>query len=183
MGRSTSLPPHLAYKPSDIEWLGDVPAHWEVVQLGRIGRFSKGSGGTKADEVPEGVPCIRYGDLYTSHRFHIRASRSCVSEAVALNYTPLRYGDILFAGSGETIEEIGKSAVNLIDQPACCGGDVILFGLKERSTPGSPVMPLAVPSPSIKSRVWDVVSQSCTYMATNSRICGWPSRRSPNNAP
>lgn len=45
----------------------------------------------------------------------------------ALNYTPLRYGDILFAGSGETIEEIGKSAVNLIEQPACCGGDVILF--------------------------------------------------------
>ena len=121
------LPPYPAYKPSGVEWLGDVPAHWEAVQLGRIGRFSKGSGGTKADEVPEGVPCIRYGDLYTSHKFHIRASRSCVSETDALNYTPLRHGDILFAGSGETIEEIGKSAVNLIDQPACCGGDVILF--------------------------------------------------------
>ena len=125
------MSPHLksypAYKPSGVDWLGDVPAHWEAVQLGRIGRFSKGSGGTKADEVPEGVPCIRYGDLYTSHRFHTRASRSCVSETDALNYTPLRYGDILFAGSGETIEEIGKSAVNLIDQPACCGGDVILF--------------------------------------------------------
>ncbi len=121
------LPPYPAYKPSGLDWLGDVPAHWDLVQLGRIGRFSKGSGGTKADEVPEGVPCIRYGDLYTSHKFHIRASRSCVSETDALNYTPLRYGDILFAGSGETIEEIGKSAVNLIDQPACCGGDVILF--------------------------------------------------------
>ena len=116
-----------AYKPSGVDWLGDVPAHWEVVQLGRIGRFSKGSGGTKADEVPEGVSCIRYGDLYTSHKFHIRASRSCVSETDALNYTPLRYGDILFAGSGETIEEIGKSAANLIEQSACCGGDVILF--------------------------------------------------------
>ena len=121
------LQPYPAYKPSGLDWLGDVPAHWDLVQLGRIGRFSKGSGGTKADEVPEGVPCIRYGDLYTSHKFHIRASRSCVSETDALNYTPLRYGDILFAGSGETIEEIGKSAVNLIDQPACCGGDVILF--------------------------------------------------------
>ena len=121
------LPTYPAYKASGVEWLGDVPAHWEVVQLGRIGRFSKGSGGTKADEVPEGVPCIRHGDLYTSHRFHIRASRACVSETDALNYTPLRYGDILFAGSGETIEEIGKSAVNLIEQPACCGGDVILF--------------------------------------------------------
>ena len=121
------LNPDVPLKPSGVDWLGDVPAHWEVVQLGRIGRFSKGSGGTKADEVPEGIPCIRYGDLYTSHRFHIRASRSCVSETDALNYTPLRYGDILFAGSGETIEEIGKSAANLIEQSACCGGDVILF--------------------------------------------------------
>jgi len=121
------LPPYPDYKPSDVEWLGDVPVHWEVVQLGRIGRFCKGSGGTKADGVPEGVPCIRYGDLYTSHKYHIRASRSCVSEIDASKYTPLRYGDILFAGSGETLEEIGKSAVNLIEQPACCGGDVILF--------------------------------------------------------
>ena len=124
---NTNLPPYPAYKPSGVDWLGNVPAYWKVEQLGRIGRFSKGSGGTKADEVPEGVPCIRYGDLYTSHKFHIRASRSCVSEADSLDYTPLRYGDILFAGSGETIEEIGKSAVNLIEQPACCGGDVILF--------------------------------------------------------
>ncbi len=121
------LPSYADYKPTGFEWLGDVPTHWEMVQLGRIGKFSKGSGGTKADEVPEGVPCIRYGDLYTSHKFHIHDSRSCVTETAALNYTPLRYGDVLFAGSGETIEEIGKSAVNLIEQPACCGGDVILF--------------------------------------------------------
>ena len=121
------LDPDVPLKPSGVDWLGDVPAHWEVAQLGRIGRFSKGSGGTKADEVPEGVPCIRYGDLYTSHKYHIRASRSFVTEMDAPNYTPIRYGDILFAGSGETIEEIGKSAVNLIVQPACCGGDVILF--------------------------------------------------------
>ncbi len=25
-----TLKPYPAYKPSDIEWLGDVPAHWEV---------------------------------------------------------------------------------------------------------------------------------------------------------
>jgi len=65
--------------------------------------------------------------LYTSHKYHIRASRAFVTETDALNYTSIRYGDILFAGSGETIEEIGKSAVNLIEQPARCGGDVILF--------------------------------------------------------
>ena len=33
----------------------------------------------------------------------------------------------MFAASGETAEEIGKSAVNLIQGPVYCGGDVILF--------------------------------------------------------
>ncbi len=42
---------------------------------------------------------------------------------------PLQYGDILFAGSGETIEEIGKSVVNLLTSEAYCGGDVIILRL------------------------------------------------------
>ena len=50
--------PYPAYKPSGVEWLGDVPSHWEVVQLGRIGVFFKGSGGTKEDEVSDGVPTL-----------------------------------------------------------------------------------------------------------------------------
>ena len=121
------LDPYVPLKPSGVDWLGDVPAHWEVVQLGRIGVFSKGSGGTKEDETSVGVPCIRYGDLYTSHRFLIRSSRAFVTEEKAREYTSIQYGDILFAGSGETIDEIGKAAVNLIESPVCCGGDVILF--------------------------------------------------------
>jgi len=121
------LDPDVPLKPSGVEWLGDVPQHWEVRQLGRIGRFSKGNGGTKEDEVESGVPCVRYGDLYTQHRFFIERARSSVSQKKADSYTPIRYGEVLFAGSGETIEEIGKSAVSLISEPACCGGDVIIF--------------------------------------------------------
>lgn len=121
------LKPYPRMKDSGVQWLGDVPEHWEVRQLGRIGRFSKGSGGTKEDEVSDGVPCIRYGDLYTQHRFFVKNSKACVTEEKAANYTPIRYGDVLFAGSGETIEEIGKSAVNLIPGRVCCGGDVIIF--------------------------------------------------------
>lgn len=125
--RLPALRPYPTSKDSGVNWLGEVPSHWDVHQLGRIGRFSKGSGGTKDDDSDEGVPCIRYGDLYTQHRFFITKSRACVPNARAAAYTPLRYGDVLFAGSGETIDEIGKSAVNLIRGTACCGGDVILF--------------------------------------------------------
>ena len=81
----------------------------------------------KEDESQIGVPCVRYGDLYTTHTYFIEKSRSFVAPETARNYTSLAFGNVLFAASGETIDEIGKSAVNLIQSPACCGGDVILF--------------------------------------------------------
>ena len=123
----TALRPYPRMKDSGLEWLGDVPEHWEVRSLGMIGRFFKGRGGTKADETEEGVPCVRYGDLYTRHQFHITQSKARVAADRAGTYTPVRYGDVLFAGSGETLEEIGKSAVNLMRGSAVCGGDVIIF--------------------------------------------------------
>ena len=124
--------PYPAYKDSGVEWLGEAPEHWEVRKLGQIGTFLKGNGGNKEDELPDGVPCVRYGDLYTTHCFFIQRSRSCISPAKVKEYTPIRFGDLIFAASGETIEEIGKSAVNLIETEACCGGDVILFRASRR---------------------------------------------------
>ena len=119
--------PYPARKPSGVPWLGDMPEHWEVVQLGRIGVFSKGSGGTKDDEVPAGIPCVRYGDLYTTHKYFISQTRSYIPPAKASSYTPIHRGDVLFPTSGETIEEIGKSAVNLMYTQVLCGGDLIIF--------------------------------------------------------
>ena len=87
---------NVRFKPSGVEWMGDVPEHWEVAQLGRIGVFSKGSGGTKDDEVPDGIPCVRYGDLYTTHKYFISKTRSCISPTKANSYTPIDKGDVLF---------------------------------------------------------------------------------------
>ena len=42
-------------------------------------------------------------------------------------YTPINRGDVLFPTSGETIEDIGKSAVNLMHTQVFCGGDLIVF--------------------------------------------------------
>ncbi len=129
------LDPNVRLKPSGVDWLGDVAAHWEVLQLGRIGVFSKGSGGTKDDEVADGIPCVRYGDLYTTHKYFISRTRSYISPTKANSYTPIDKGDVLFPTSGETIEEIGKSAVNLSDSQVLCGGDLIIFRPKTPMEP------------------------------------------------
>ena len=67
------------------------------------------------------------GDLYTTHKYFISQTRSYISPAKASTYTPIDRGDVLFPTSGETIEEIGKSAVNLIHTQVLCGGDLIIF--------------------------------------------------------
>ena len=121
------LKPYPAMKDSGVPWLGEVPAHWEVRRLGEFGAFSKGNGGSREDEVSSGIPCVRYGDLYTTHQYFIERSRAFVSSEISNKYTSIKYNDVLFAASGETIDEIGKSAVNLIRSEARCGGDVILF--------------------------------------------------------
>lgn len=45
------FPRHSAYKPSGVEWLGDVPAHWSVVPTRTVARLE--SGHTPSRQHPE----------------------------------------------------------------------------------------------------------------------------------
>jgi type I restriction enzyme, S subunit len=100
---------------------------WEVKQLGGVGVFLKGSGVKKDESQSGGLPCIRYGEIYTHHHDHIRFFNSWISPKVAETATPLRRGDVLFAGSGETKEEIGKCVAFDHDVQAYAGGDIVIL--------------------------------------------------------
>ena len=41
--RAAGLDPHSKLKPTGIDWLGEVPEHWEVKPLGRLVRFAGGA--------------------------------------------------------------------------------------------------------------------------------------------
>ena len=121
------LDSNVKMKDSGVEWIGEVPEHWDTIKIARLGPLTKANGGSKQDNIDSGVPCIRYGDLYTTHEYFIRGSRSYIGPDKLGEYTPIRYGDALFAASGETFEDIGRSAVNLLREEACSGGDVIVL--------------------------------------------------------
>lgn len=100
---------------------------WELKQVGEIGQFFKGSG-VKKDEAKSGEnPCVRYGELYTIHNDVVRTFTSHISDEVAQTAQPVRRDDILFAGSGETKEEIGKCAAIVHDGIIYVGGDIIVL--------------------------------------------------------
>lgn len=112
------------YKQTDI---GFIPSDWEVKSLDEIGKFSKGSGVKKDESLSGDIPCIRYGEIYTKHSDYIKQFYSFISEEVSNTAKRLKKGDILFAGSGETKEEIGKSVAFINEFEAYAGGDIVIL--------------------------------------------------------
>jgi type I restriction enzyme S subunit len=100
---------------------------WDIVTLNQLGSFSKGQGITRDNVVDSGVRCIRYGEIYTHYNDIIREFFSFISANVAKQSRRLRCGDLLFTGSGETAEEIGKCVAFLGDEEAYAGGDIVIF--------------------------------------------------------
>lgn len=100
---------------------------WSNVLLSELGKFTKGSGVTREQSRSGSLPCIRYGEIYTVHHDHVHDFYSWISSDVAATATRLKNGDLLFAGSGETREEIGKCVAFLSDAEAYAGGDIVIL--------------------------------------------------------
>ncbi len=99
----------------------------KVVPLDSLGVFLKGKGIMKSDVIDSGIPCVRYGELYTKHHRIIRNYYSFVDRTTANQSFRLERNDILLAGSGETITEIGKSASFVDDIEVYAGSDTLVF--------------------------------------------------------
>jgi type I site-specific deoxyribonuclease S subunit, restriction modification system len=106
---------------------GEIPKHWKIKRLGEIGVFFKGKGVPKDKITDTGFKCLTYGDLYTKYDFVIEGVKSFIDKETALISQEIRYGDICFAGSGETLEDIGKCATFIDDEIGYAGGDIIVF--------------------------------------------------------
>ena len=102
----------------------DIP----IVKLKDIAiDFYRGSG-IKRDEVTdEGIPCVRYGEIYTTYNTWFD---KCISHT-KLEYvgTPKYFenGDILFAITGESVEDIAKSVAYIGNEKCLAGGDIVVM--------------------------------------------------------
>ena len=60
------LDPDTPMKDSGVEWLGQIPAHWDVKRLKAIAEIRYGLG-QPPKEVPDGLPLIRATNVYRGH--------------------------------------------------------------------------------------------------------------------
>ena len=107
--------------------LDELSKKKEVVRLKELGEFLRGRGIPKKQVKKEGIPCVRYGELYTKHHQVIRDFNSFIDEKSKEKSFKLEKNDVLFAGSGEIITEIGKSASFVDNIEAYAGSDILVF--------------------------------------------------------
>ena len=123
------LNPTVPMKDSGIEWIGRIPSHWKIERLKFIANsFDKGNGITKEDVDLNGdISCVRYGEIYSKYD---NSFVNCYSKTNRDKIPVCKYfthGDILFAGTGELVEEIGKNIVYLGNEQCLAGGDIIIL--------------------------------------------------------
>ena len=101
--RAAGLDPSPRLKHSGVEWLGDVPEHWDVLPLQRLLREALQYGANEAAELddPSLPRFVRITDIDPAGRLRDDTFRSLPID-LAEPYI-LRSGDLLFARSGATV--------------------------------------------------------------------------------
>lgn len=123
--------PDAPMKDSGIEWLGKIPEHWEVKRVATFGSFSKGKGIPRSELKDDGFHAILYGDIYTKYNIKAEIIKNHINEETTKTSVALEAGDLLFTGSGETVEDIGKCIAYVGDEAVYAGGDVIILRQKK----------------------------------------------------
>ena len=117
---------HTRFKETKI---GSIPEAWEINRLNNFGEFLRGKSINKSEITESGFPCVRYGDIYVQYEFANTVTHfsAFIGKETADNGQRIKYGDIIFAGTGETQEDIGKCVAYVRDEKAYAGGDLFLF--------------------------------------------------------
>ena len=115
--------PYPAYKPSGVEWLGEIPAHWEMRRLKSFASVQLSNVDKKSAEGQDTVRLCNYTDVYYNE--HIGPDVEFMT-ATATNEQvrrlSLKTGDVLITKDSETWTDIAVPAVIACDLPGIlCG--------------------------------------------------------------
>jgi type I restriction enzyme, S subunit len=106
------LNPKVKFKHSGVEWIGEIPDHWEVKALRFTGKTQNGVS-KGAEYFGSGYPFVGYGDVYKDIKLPMVVNGLAESSITdRIQYSVLE-GDIFFTRTSETIEEIGFSSTCL----------------------------------------------------------------------
>lgn len=97
-------------KDSGIDTIGQIPAHWAIKRLKNIGTLQNGIS-KSAEYFGQGSPFVSYGDVYRNYSLPTNPQGQINSTEEEQMRFSVKYGDIFFTRTSETIEEVGFSSI------------------------------------------------------------------------
>lgn len=87
----------------------------------------RGTGITREQVRETGTPCVRYGEIYTTYGVWFEDCVSHTDETLLTSKKYFDYGDILFAITGESVEDIAKCCAYIGHETCLAGGDIVVL--------------------------------------------------------
>ena len=128
--------PYLAYRPSGVEWIGDVPSTWEVKRLRQVASFTNSGIDKKSYEDQEQVSLCNYTDVYYNEFItaDMPFMQATASKDEIAQFT-LKKGDLIITKDSEDPSDIGIPALVVEDAPGVvCGYHLTLIRSAELAT-------------------------------------------------
>ena len=96
--------------------------------IGEIARdIFRGAGITREQVCETGTQCVRYGEIYTTYGVWFDECVSHTDETLLSSKKYFEHGDILFAITGESVEDIAKSCAYIGHEKCLAGGDIVVL--------------------------------------------------------
>uniref|UniRef100_UPI0025A1918C restriction endonuclease subunit S n=1 Tax=Duncaniella muris TaxID=2094150 RepID=UPI0025A1918C len=92
-----------------------------------LGIMIRGKGIKRNETAKSGMPCIRYGEIYTSYDIAFEDTKSFISPALDKNCLHFSSGDIIFTLTGENKVDIAKAIAFLGNGQVAAGGDLAFW--------------------------------------------------------
>lgn len=102
----------------------EIPESWEWVRCSTLGAIIRGSGIKRTETVESGLPCVRYGELYTTYNTSFTETISFIPKELFEQCKQISCGDVLFTLTGENKADIAKTVAYLGESPVAVGGDL-----------------------------------------------------------
>lgn len=101
------LDPNVTLKPSGVEWLGDVPEHWEVRRLRTLAEVRVSGVDKKSDEGQVPILLCNYVDVYKNDRITEAIDfMKATATLEEINAFRLKAGDVIITKDSENWEDI-----------------------------------------------------------------------------
>jgi len=109
-----SLSKYSKYKDSGVEWIREIPEHWEINKLNFLGDFSASGIDKHINKSESQVKIVNFTDIFSnSKKILTKKINYMIVTTPETNRVKnlLKKGDLIFLPSSETYEDLGKSAL------------------------------------------------------------------------